>query len=87
MYGLFQTTFYFGYMALFSVGLGIMCGMCKRLTVATWFYLHTTSLAFITDTLLGRKETKIRSHPPLQYQHPISVQNGIDNQKVEKPDI
>lgn len=26
MYGLFQTTFYFGYMALFSVGLGIMCG-------------------------------------------------------------
>ncbi|XP_031553580.1 transmembrane 9 superfamily member 3-like [Actinia tenebrosa] len=26
MYGLFQTTFYFGYMALFSIGLGIMCG-------------------------------------------------------------
>ncbi|XP_073252380.1 transmembrane 9 superfamily member 3-like [Porites lutea] len=26
MYGLFQTTFYFGYMALFSAGLGIMCG-------------------------------------------------------------
>ncbi|XP_019872274.1 transmembrane 9 superfamily member 3 [Aethina tumida] len=26
MYGLFQTTFYFGYMALFSGGLGIMCG-------------------------------------------------------------
>ncbi|XP_041364015.1 transmembrane 9 superfamily member 3-like [Gigantopelta aegis] len=26
MYGLFQTAFYFGYMALFSVGLGIMCG-------------------------------------------------------------
>ncbi|CAH3045205.1 unnamed protein product [Pocillopora meandrina] len=26
MYGLFQTTFYFGYMALFSLGLGIMCG-------------------------------------------------------------
>ena len=28
MYGLFQTTFYFGYMALFSAGLGIMCGKC-----------------------------------------------------------
>eukprot|EP00918_Siedleckia_nematoides_P020114 GHVU01042882.1.p1 GENE.GHVU01042882.1~~GHVU01042882.1.p1 ORF type:complete len:583 (+),score=64.16 GHVU01042882.1:110-1858(+) len=26
MYGLFQTTFYFGYMALFSLSLGIMCG-------------------------------------------------------------
>uniref|UniRef100_T1JG74 Transmembrane 9 superfamily member n=1 Tax=Strigamia maritima TaxID=126957 RepID=T1JG74_STRMM len=26
MYGLFQTTFYFGYMALFSTVLGIMCG-------------------------------------------------------------
>jgi len=27
MYGLFQTTFYFGYMALFSLALGIMTGM------------------------------------------------------------
>ena len=27
MYGLFQTTFYFGYMALFSIALGILCGM------------------------------------------------------------
>ncbi|XP_077999050.1 transmembrane 9 superfamily member 3-like [Glandiceps talaboti] len=26
MYGLFQTLWYFGYMALFSLGLGIMCG-------------------------------------------------------------
>lgn len=26
MYGLFQTSFYFGYMALFSGGLGIICG-------------------------------------------------------------
>ncbi|KAK2185289.1 hypothetical protein NP493_241g06067 [Ridgeia piscesae] len=26
MYGFFQTTFYFGYMALFSIALGIMCG-------------------------------------------------------------
>ncbi|KAF7496450.1 Transmembrane 9 superfamily member 3 [Sarcoptes scabiei] len=26
MYGLFQTVFYFGYMALFSVALGVMCG-------------------------------------------------------------
>ena len=25
MYGLFQTTFYFGYMALFSLSLGLMC--------------------------------------------------------------
>ena len=26
MYGMFQTVFYFGYMALFSLSLGIMCG-------------------------------------------------------------
>lgn len=26
MYGLFQTTFYFGYMALFSLTLGVLCG-------------------------------------------------------------
>ena len=26
MYGLFQTSFYFGYMALFSSLLGLMCG-------------------------------------------------------------
>ena len=26
MYGLFQTAFYFGYMALFSLGLGVLCG-------------------------------------------------------------
>lgn len=26
MYGLFQTAFYFGYMALFSLALGLMCG-------------------------------------------------------------
>lgn len=27
MYGLFQTVFYFGYMALGSITLGILCGM------------------------------------------------------------
>lgn len=26
MYGLFQTLFYFGYMALFSGALGVICG-------------------------------------------------------------
>ncbi|KAL5017783.1 hypothetical protein ScPMuIL_003505 [Solemya velum] len=35
MYGLFQTAFYFGYMALFSLALGIMCG--------TFGYLGTSS--------------------------------------------
>jgi transmembrane 9 superfamily member 3 len=27
MFGLFQTSFYFGYMAVFCVALGVMCGM------------------------------------------------------------
>lgn len=31
MYGLFQTSFYFGYMAVFSTALGIMCGELPRL--------------------------------------------------------
>ena len=26
MYGLFQTVFYFGYMAMFSAALGMICG-------------------------------------------------------------
>jgi len=26
MYGFFQTTFYFGYMGVFSLGLGMLCG-------------------------------------------------------------
>ncbi len=26
MFGFFQTVFYFGYMAVFSVGLGLVCG-------------------------------------------------------------
>ena len=26
MYGLFQTTFYFGYLGVFSLSLGILCG-------------------------------------------------------------
>lgn len=34
MYGLFQTAFYFGYMALFSLALGIMCGKLAEI-----FYL------------------------------------------------
>lgn len=38
MYGLFQTTFYFGYMALFSAALGVMCGKCPsvRLKPNRW---------------------------------------------------
>lgn len=33
MYGLFQTAFYFGYMALFSTALGIMCGKSPLNTI------------------------------------------------------
>ena len=28
MFGLFQTTFYFGYSAMFALVLAIMCGLC-----------------------------------------------------------
>lgn len=36
MYGLFQTVFYFGYMALFSLALGIICGKSNHLSVKTF---------------------------------------------------
>ncbi|XP_071808537.1 transmembrane 9 superfamily member 3-like [Asterias amurensis] len=36
MYGLFQTTFYFGYMALFSIALGIMCGTMGYIGTSTF---------------------------------------------------
>lgn len=43
MYGLFQTAFYFGYMALFSLALGIMCGKLL-ITEATQKHFRGTQL-------------------------------------------
>ena len=49
MYGLFQTTFYFGYMALFSIGLGIMCGkLCSWLLALKRIDIVRRSYMFIT---------------------------------------
>lgn len=49
MYGLFQTTFYFGYMALFSLGLGIMCGKhCSWLLSLKCLDIVRRSYMFIT---------------------------------------
>ena len=31
MYGFFQTTFYFGYMGVFSLGLGMLCGTVSEI--------------------------------------------------------
>ncbi|XP_013781981.1 transmembrane 9 superfamily member 3-like [Limulus polyphemus] len=36
MYGLFQTVFYFGYMALFSIALGILCGTLGYVGTSTF---------------------------------------------------
>ncbi|XP_065153035.1 transmembrane 9 superfamily member 3-like isoform X1 [Paramisgurnus dabryanus] len=54
MYGLFQTSFYFGYMAVFSTALGIMCGAVG--------YMGTS--AFIRS---GRTELKNTSNPLLKH--------------------
>ena len=35
MFGFFQTVFYFGYMAVFSVGLGLVCG-----TMGKFYYSY-----------------------------------------------
>uniref|UniRef100_A0AAR2K8W6 Transmembrane 9 superfamily member n=1 Tax=Pygocentrus nattereri TaxID=42514 RepID=A0AAR2K8W6_PYGNA len=44
MYGLFQTSFYFGYMAVFSTALGIMCGRNMHLNLQNvhvgYFFHH-----------------------------------------------
>ncbi|KAH9490032.1 Transmembrane 9 super member 3 [Bulinus truncatus] len=43
MYGLFQTSFYFGYMALFSLALGVMCGTFGYIgtsLIEVWKYFH-----------------------------------------------
>ena len=45
MYGLFQTTFYFGYMALFSLTLGVMCGK-YHFTATTHAYLHACTCKY-----------------------------------------
>ena len=41
MYGLFQTAFYFGYMAMFSLALGLVCGTigttCIKITSGQTF--------------------------------------------------
>lgn len=49
MYGLFQTSFYFGYMAVFSTALGIMCGelMCTSLFSQRKAFVFTFYLAFV----------------------------------------
>lgn len=41
MYGLFQTSFYFGYMAVFSTALGIMCGEFLLLDLNTKTLIST----------------------------------------------
>ncbi|KAK0412257.1 hypothetical protein QR680_006116 [Steinernema hermaphroditum] len=38
MYGLFQTVFYFGYMGLFSLALGLMCGMIGYIGTAKFVH-------------------------------------------------
>jgi len=48
MYGLFQTTFYFGYMALFSLALGIMCGQYSVMSVLFLLFL-AAKLQVITN--------------------------------------
>lgn len=54
MYGLFQTTFYFGYMALFSLGLGIMCGKsCTRVAI-NWPFWFCLLLCFIMSPVAKR---------------------------------
>jgi transmembrane 9 superfamily protein 3 len=38
MYGLFQTVFYFGYMGLFSVALGVLCGTVGYISTASFIH-------------------------------------------------
>ncbi|KAI1724908.1 endomembrane protein 70 domain-containing protein [Ditylenchus destructor] len=38
MYGFFQTSFYFGYMGVFSVGLGLLCGTVGYVSAAAFIH-------------------------------------------------
>uniref|UniRef100_A0AC35FB03 Transmembrane 9 superfamily member n=1 Tax=Panagrolaimus sp. PS1159 TaxID=55785 RepID=A0AC35FB03_9BILA len=38
MYGLFQTVFYFGYMGLFSIALGVLCGTVGYISTASFIH-------------------------------------------------
>ncbi|ROT64732.1 putative endosomal membrane protein EMP70 [Penaeus vannamei] len=55
MYGFFQTSFYFGYMALFSVTLGIMCG--------TIGYVGTSKIPATAASDIELKEDSSPSSP------------------------
>ena len=58
MYGFFQTTFYFSYMALFSATLSILCGKYCNLMVSylqTNVSLHTGTIGFIGTSIFVRK--------------------------------
>ena len=58
MYGFFQTTFYFSYMALFSATLSILCGKYCNLVVSylqTHVSLHTGTIGFIGTSIFVRK--------------------------------
>ena len=52
MYGLFQTTFYFGYMALFSLTLGVMCG--KYHFTATLLHVHIYMHVHVNTSIRAR---------------------------------
>ncbi|KAF2975767.1 hypothetical protein EK904_011572 [Melospiza melodia maxima] len=48
MYGLFQTSFYFGYMAVFSTALGIMCGAIGYMGTSAFVRKIYTNISFRT---------------------------------------
>ena len=59
MYGFFQTTFYFSYMALFSIGLSILCGKPSRFCVSfnarDFSFDHIGTIGFIGTSVFVRK--------------------------------
>ena len=50
MYGLFQTAFYFGYMAVFSLSLGILCGTIGYMGTR-WVSLSSPTSPYSRDYL------------------------------------
>ena len=69
MYGLFQTTFYFGYMALFSAGLGIMCGKCY----GTLMLLLTKMIDIATGLLIELQAKKVLQYNIWEWRMIIAV--------------
>lgn len=84
MYGLFQTAFYFGYMALFSLSLGLMCATMGY--VGTSIFVRKIYSTVKIDWEKKKKNTKIWNCTRLFCFFVLLLFNGVVN-RLYKTDM